>query len=115
MVIGARILDFGARLLLAIQQSAEPVLQQLDPPRRAAVIMALLALTLIGLFLILFIMVGGHWVRRMARHRPGQRRAVYNPATIGQLPESLQAILPEIKTGDTVLVDTPSRDTKTDK
>src|SRR5438128_2371237 len=98
MVIDASILDFGGRLLLANQQLAEPVLERLDPPRRAAVIMALLGLALIGLFLIIVVMVGGHWVRRMARHRPGQRRAGLNPASVGRLQESLQAILPETKT-----------------
>ena len=39
-------------LLFAAEKATDPVLEKLDPPRRAAVIMALLGLTLVGLFLI---------------------------------------------------------------
>jgi hypothetical protein len=58
----------------AAQQAGDALIERLDP-RRAAVVMAL-GLTLVGLFLITFVMVGGHWVRRLAPHRPGQRRFV---------------------------------------
>jgi hypothetical protein len=100
------------RALLVAAQSADPLFERLDPPRRAAVVMALLGLTLIGLFLITFAMIGGHWVRRMARHRPSRRRAGTAAAASRQLTEALQGILPELKSGDTVLLDTPSKDTK---
>lgn len=102
-------------LLIAAQQSSEPVLERLDPPRRAAVIMALLGLTLIGLFLITFVMIGGHWVRRLARHRPGRWRIVNDPVTNRQFSETLPTILPQPNTGETILLDTHSKDTKVEK
>lgn len=112
MVIGSHIFGAGGTILFAAQQAGDAVLERLDPPRRAAVVMALLGLTLIGLFLVTFVMVGGHWVRRLARHRPGQRRFVKHAATEGGLREALQEILPEGNSSDTVLLDTPSKDTK---
>ena len=54
MVTGAALFGMSPGVLLAAEDAAEPVLERLDPPRRAAVVMALLALTLIGLFLIVF-------------------------------------------------------------
>lgn len=112
MVIGMHIFGFDSAILFAAQQAADAVLERLDPPRRAAVVMALLGLTLVGLFLITFVMVGGHWVRRLARHRPGQRGFAKNLATESGLREALQQILPEGKSSDTVLLDTSAKDTK---
>ena len=112
MVIGLHIFGVGGAILLAIQQAGDVVIERLAPPRRAAVIMALLGLTLVGLFLITFVMVGGHWVRRLARQRPGQRRYAKNMETEGGLRDALQDILPEVKSSDTVLLDTSSKDTK---
>jgi len=112
MVIGSYIFGIAGAMLFAAQQAGDAVLERLDPPRRAAVVMALLGLTLVGLFLITFVMVGGHWVRRLARHRPGQRRVVKKAPTEGRLREALQQILPDVKSSDTVLLDTTSKDTK---
>lgn len=112
MVIGSSIIGLGRTLLVAAEQSVDPAFERLDPARRAAVVMALLGLTLIGLFLITFVMVGGHWVRRLARHRPGHRAKLTSAGDNRRLRGSLQTILPENKTGDTVLFDTPSKDTK---
>ncbi len=70
MVICSCMIDVGSMLLLAVEQTDGPVLERLDPPLRAAVVMALLALTLTGLFLVTFAMIGGRWVRRLARQRP---------------------------------------------
>jgi hypothetical protein len=112
MVIGPQIDGVGWTILLASQQAGDAVLERLDPPRRAAVVMALLGLTLVGLFLITFVMVGGHWVRRLARHRPGKRQFTKNVASEARLREVLQGILPEGKSSDTLLLDTSSKDTK---
>jgi hypothetical protein len=112
MVIGSHILDVTITLLFAAEHAGDAVLERLDPPRRAAVVMALLGLTLVGLFLITFAMVGGHWVRRLARHRPGKRRFTTKVATEGELREALQGILPEGNSSDTVLLDNSSKDTK---
>jgi cation transport ATPase len=104
---------FATGFLFA-QEAAEPVLERMKPDQRAAVIMALLGLTLIGLFMIIFVMVGGHWVRRLARHRPGQRGRSSRDAgpSDAQLRESLESILPEVKTDDTIQYGKSSPDTK---
>ena len=115
MVIGSHIFGTGCEALFAAQQAGDAVLERLDPPRRAAVVMALLGLTLVGLFLITFVMVGGHWVRRLARHRPGKRRFATKAVTEAGLREALHGILPEGNSSDTVLLDTSSKDTKIEK
>lgn len=48
---------------------AKPALEQLDPPERAAVLMALLGLVLLGITLVVCTMLAGRWIRRYARHR----------------------------------------------
>ena len=99
-------------VLIAAQQTGDAVIERLDPPRRAAVLMALLGLTLVGLFLITFIMVGAHWVRRLARHRPGERRIGGNGAPPPAVPGPPQPV-PDLRSDDTVLLDTASRETRT--
>jgi hypothetical protein len=56
------------------QQAAGPLIERLDPPRRAAVVMAIVALALVGLLLVACVMIGAHWVRRLARHQHGPTR-----------------------------------------
>jgi hypothetical protein len=114
MVMGSHTFGPGGTTFFAVQEAGEAVLERLDPPRRAAVVMALLGLTLVGLFLITFIMVGGHWVRRLARHRPGKRQFVTKVATEAEFREALDGILPERNSNDTILLDTASKDTKVD-
>jgi hypothetical protein len=101
-------------LLSAVDKAALPVLERLDPPRRAAVVMALLGLTLIGLFLIVLAMLGGHWARRLARHRPGKsaKGSRLAEARDTQLRQSLQSILPEAKTDDTTQFGKSSPETR---
>jgi len=113
MVMGTGIAEFGRAAVFAAT-SIDPVLERLDPPRRAAVVMALLGLTLVGLFLVATILVGGHWVRRLARHRPAGSRHSARAATISELQDSLDMMLTDMEKGDTVLLDTPSKETKVD-
>ena len=101
---------------LAAASPTDPVLEQLDPPRRAAVVMALLALVLIGLFLVTFVMVGAHWVRRLARHKPASAQTSSRSATGNQrLRDALETILPTAKTADTIHIDASTKDTKIDR
>jgi len=102
---------------LAVQPPAQPMLERLDPQRRVAVVMAILALVLIGLMLVGGVMIGAHWVRRMARHRPLQKRSSAVAMSGGEnrrLRESLSGVLPEVDTGNTVQIDTDSAETKVD-
>lgn len=39
------------------------VLEQLDPPRRAAVVLALIGLCLLGVTMVVLTMLGAHWAR----------------------------------------------------
>lgn len=54
---------------------SEPLVRKLDPVLRTQVLMALLGLLLIGLLLILLVLMGGRYVRRLARHRAGASSA----------------------------------------
>jgi hypothetical protein len=101
---------------LLAKQSTEPVLEQLDPPRRAAVLMALLALVLTGMALVACAMIGGHWVRRMAQHKPGafRAKAAEGAAQNRRLRDALSSVLPEAKTNDTIQLGRAPSDTKLD-
>jgi hypothetical protein len=103
--------------LLPARHSTDAVLEQLDPPRRAAVLMALLGLVLLGLVLVTCAMIGAHWVRRVARHKPGTLRAQTAEAVSQnrRLREALASVLPEVKTDDTIHVGRTSTETKTDR
>jgi hypothetical protein len=114
MVMGSHVFGLDAAVLLAAREADKAVIEQLKPEVRLAVVMALLGLTLVGLFLITFVMVGGHWVRRLARQRPGRRRFGKHFATESGLREALQEILPEGNSNDTVLLNTSSKETKVD-
>jgi hypothetical protein len=106
----------GSGILLMAQQSAEPVLERLDPPRRAAVVMALLGIVLTGLLLVAIAMLGANWARRLARYRPGEQRSSIEAesAKNRQLRESLRAVLPDVKPEDTIQMDGSTKDTKID-
>ena len=58
--------------LLADNQGV-PLLERLDPSQRAAVLAALFALVLLGMALVAFIYLGGHFVRRHNRRKPPER------------------------------------------
>ncbi len=92
MVVGESI--FRVTLgCFALQESAAALIEQLDPPRRAAVLMAILGLVLTGLALIVCIMIGGRWVRRLARYRSSRStRASHHENQ--RLRKTLQPILP---------------------
>jgi hypothetical protein len=97
--------------------ATSPVLERLDPPRRAAVVMALLGLVLTGLMLVTCVMVGAHWVRRMARHKPTDHAGVTESRAAAErdrLRKSLEPILPDAKTSDTVQFDASTKETKVD-
>jgi hypothetical protein len=108
--------DVALAMIAMQQQPNEPVLEQLDPPRRLAVIVALLALVLVGMLLVLFVMLGASWVRRLARHRPGASKESMRTAAVEneRLRESLKSVLPEVKTNDTVHFGRSSKETRVD-
>ena len=60
----------AGNFFLLAESSTPTGLERLDPPTRARVIMALLGLVLLGVTLVACVMIGGRWVRRLARHSP---------------------------------------------
>jgi hypothetical protein len=108
------VLSLAGYLLAA--EDTRPVLEQLDAPKRAAVVMALLALVLTGLVMVACTMLGAHWVRRMARHRPSSVRSSITADTLGnqRVREALQEFLPMLKSADTVHIDPSTKETKAD-
>jgi hypothetical protein len=116
MVIGPTIerILFG---LLAAAKPAAPLIERLDPYRKVAVVMALLAVVIVGLFLVAVTMLGGNWVRRLARHRPRHRTTDTSATHVTQnrqLRDSLEQVLPNVDTKNTVNIDRTTNDTKVD-
>jgi hypothetical protein len=95
---------------LAETQAAEPLIERLDPPRRAAVVMALLGITILGLFLVTLILLGGSWTRRMARKRLGPSDDQTNIEN-QRLRSTLEPILPASPSGETTISRKRSDDT----
>ena len=100
--------------LLAVEKSAELPLQRLDPLRRAAVVMAILALVLTGIALVACVMIGGRWVRRLAAHRHGRTTRTTNIEN-QRLRSALRPILPEGQPGETTIAKRSSDETVTDR
>ena len=59
--------------LVATSEKAEPLIMRLDPERRAKVLMALLAVILVGCALIYLTILGGRRLRRIAKQLPTVR------------------------------------------
>jgi hypothetical protein len=58
--------------LAAAEGKGKLLFERLDPPSRAKVMMALLALVLVGVTLVLATVVAGRYLRRIARHTRGK-------------------------------------------
>ena len=109
MVTG-RWLEILADGALTVEPAAEPLIERLDPPRRAAVVMALLGIVLVGVLLVGCVMIGSHWVRRMARHSRGPTTSTSNVAN-QRLRDALRPILPVGNTDETTIAKVSSDDT----
>lgn len=99
--------------LVLAKQAAEPLLERLDPPRRTAVVIALLLIVLLGIFLIACVMIGAHWVRRLARqsHRRTRTRQLHESRRLRQ---SLRGVVPKSDTSETVSIDAAADETRVD-
>ena len=99
------------------QVTDKAVLDRVDPPTRAAIIMAVLGLVITGMALIAAAMIGAHWVRRLARQRPRNSAASGDALAKLQnehLRASLKDVLPTADTANTVQIDPSESDTKVD-
>jgi hypothetical protein len=116
-MVSSIVSDIGRNCLTLAQQANRAPLEQLDPPTRAAVIMTIFGLVLLGLALVAAVMIGGRWVRRMARQRPrrsGAVRELQSAADARRLRELLAGELPAVETSSTVQIDRGTEDTKVD-
>lgn len=111
MVIAATALSIAATLL-QVEQATEPLIQRLDPPRRAVVVMALLGLVLTGVVLVACVMIGGRWVRRLAGR--GVRPTPTGKGAAEPWRSVLREALPDAKTSDTIHIDKTTDDTRAD-
>lgn len=104
----------ASSIVLVALQSTESALEQLDPPRRIAVLMALLGLILVGLMLVMIVMVGAKWVRRLARHEVGQHASGVSgyQRRSGRLQDGAPDIMSEVNTGETIRLNVSSKETK---
>lgn len=110
--------DFLLRLMifaLAAEDAADMPLERLDPPRRAAVMMAILALVLTGIALVACVMIGGRWVRRMARDTHGPTTNTMHIEN-KRLRTALESILPKTNAppGETTVSNRKSNETVSD-
>jgi hypothetical protein len=103
-------------LLLAVQPP-QPVLERLDPQRRTAVIMAIILMVVIGLILVTCTMLGGRWVRHVARQKPRPSRLATDSPSADEndnLRESLDGVLPQVNPDETIHTDREKGETKID-
>lgn len=91
--------------LLWAQADSQP---QMPETTKAAALMALLGIALLGMLIVVIILLGGHWVRRLGDYRRGPvvpPDFVIKPADTGEEPVGPSDDLP---TGETTL----TQDTK---
>lgn len=69
MVIACRLIS--AATAIADAGPVREAAKELPPTTRAAAMMAILAIALVGLLFVVVILLGGHWVRRQGRVRRG--------------------------------------------
>jgi hypothetical protein len=104
--------------LLAAAQTAQPVLERLDPQRRTAVIMAIIWMVVTCVLLVVCTMLGARWVRRIARQRPRPPRlddAALSSTENRNLRAALDGLLPNVDPNDTIHTDRKTGDTRIDR
>lgn len=99
-------------LSLLAQQAVEPLLERLDPPRRAMVLMAILGLILLGLAMAACVMLGARWVRHLARHRRQRSELGFRKKSFAD--NKRHGDLPDGTAGETIHVDLSKSDTQSD-
>ncbi len=104
---------YACGILVAVLESAdaaEPLIERLDPPRRAAVLMAILGLVLLGMALVACVMIGGRWLRGVAREQHGPTKNTDHVEN-RRLRKALEPMLPKGEAGETAVAQRKSDDT----
>jgi len=71
--------------LLIFSTQGQP-LEKLPPPERAAILMTLLGIILLGMFLVVVVLLGGNRVRRLGKNRRGPTSPPMWPHCVRRLP-----------------------------
>lgn len=85
--------------------------ERLDPVTRTVALMALLGLILLGITLIACVMIGGRWVRNLARHAPPSRLPSNRSS---RFPASKAAQVVDSASSDTLAAAPQTDETRTD-
>ena len=111
-MVNQPILWLSAKWLLG-QTPASQAGEQIDPVRNAILLIVLLGLVLLGITLIACIMIGGSWVRRLARSHISQSHST--PASGKEKwRHDLAAQLPDTKLEETIVTYPTTDDTIAD-
>ncbi|MGI9457516.1 MAG: hypothetical protein ACR2NU_13210 [Aeoliella sp.] len=94
------------KLAILAEQANQTVLEKLDPDRRAAVILALIGLGILGAFLIVATMLAGRWARQGRPYRSPRLGESSSPRATDSI---RPAAPPDVNRGDT-LIDRPDKD-----
>ena len=111
-MVNQSILWISARWLLG-QAPTSRAIEQLDPVRNAILLIVLLGLVLLGITLIACVMIGGRWVRRLARPHisPSNSRHASGKEKWRQ---DLANQLPDAKLEETIVTNRTTDDTRAD-
>jgi hypothetical protein len=112
-IVGGEIVVYLVTAAIDTGEPAEPLIEQLDPPRRAAVLMAILGLVLLGIVLVACVMIGGRWVRHLARHEHGPTKNTTHVEN-QRLRKALEPVLPQGEASETAVAPRKSDDTVAD-
>ena len=104
-------------VLMMADGPTKSVLERMPAWQRAAVMMTMLGLVLLGLTLVVCVMIGGRWVRRQARQQPRSQDVQDSASRLAnrRLRNSLESVFPETNTSATVHIDGSTDETKIDR
>ena len=99
-MVNHSILGISARWLVG----QVPAIERIDPARNAILLILLLGLVLLSIILIACVMVGGRWVRRLARPHISQSNSPH-ASDKENWRQDLANQLPDTKLQETIVID----------
>ncbi|MCO6043068.1 hypothetical protein NG895_04045 [Aeoliella sp. ICT_H6.2] len=88
--------------ILLADETKQTALERLDPDRRAAVILALVGLSLLGVLLIVIVMLGARWARQRRPQRP-KRAGRQSDVTLDTYPQRPRVRGGEFRSDETIV------------
>ncbi|WP_425395210.1 hypothetical protein [Aeoliella sp.] len=96
--------------ILLADEAKQTALERLDPERRAAVVLALVGLSLLGVLLVVIVLLGGRWARQRRPLR-GTRAGANSDVTLDTYPRP-KVRDGEFRSGETIINRPGDQDTK---